>query len=365
MGIIFSNINEESIRALTERRTLGSVPFGARYRLIDFPLSNMVNSGINKVAVITKRNYQSLMDHLGSGKPWDLSRSRDGLYIFPPFGNDVGEFRNRVDMLCSIGGFIGNSIEEYVILSDCDTVCNIDYNEVINNHMAHQADITIIYKRGSIPEKSAEVMTFEFGEDRRINDIKISPNTRKKCNISMNMVIMKRELLLELIYGCISNNCTSFEKDALQSNVKKYRMFGYEFKGFNRVICSMGDYFGANMDLLNEQIRRKLFDNDRPIHTKIRDDMPCRYGLGCNAKNSLIGGGCVIEGQVENSIIFRGVKIGKGSCVDNCVIMQDTLIGENCNLGHIISDKDVTIKSGRTLMGSSSYPVHISKGSIV
>lgn len=365
LGIIFSNAGEESIRELTEKRTFGSVPFGGRYRLIDFPLSNMVNSGINKVAVITKRNYQSLMNHLGSGKSWDLSRRRDGLFIFPPFGNGTEGFSNRIDMLSSISGFIKKSKEEYVILTDCNMVCNINYRKVINEHIKNDADITIMYKSENLLKKMSEVLVLTVNEDKRITQIRINPNVKDRCNLSMNMMVVKKNLLLELIYGCISSNKTDFNRDMLQRNVANYKMFGYEFTGFSRNINSMGAYFSASMTLMDQEVRNELFRSDVPIYTKVRDDMPAKYGLSSSVKNSIIGNGCVIDGIVENSIIFKGVKIGASSKVSNCVIMQDTVIGENCSLSYIITDKDVRITNGRTLMGFRSYPVYISKASLV
>lgn len=365
LGIIFSNMHEELIRELTDNRTMGSVPFGGRYRLIDFTLSNMVNSGINKVGVITKVNYQSLMDHLGSGKAWDLSRRRDGLFILPPFGNSTEKFTNRIKTLSAISDFLSNSKEEYVLLSDCDVVCNIDYHDVVKAHINNEADITVIYKRGIIPEKATDSIVLSMGENSRIDEIYVDLQTDKECNYSLNMFLLKRQFLIRLLAECISKNEVSFKRDLIQKNVHRYRLFGYEFKGYSKVITSMNTYFEANMSLMSSSARKQLFCPTRPVYTKIRDDMPGKYGTEAEVRNSSIADGCVIEGEVENSVLFRGVHIGKGTKVSNCVLMQDTVIGENCNLNYVISDKDVIIKDGRTLMGFKSYPVYISKASIV
>lgn len=365
MGIIFSNMHEELIRELTDKRTMGSVPFGGRYRLIDFTLSNMVNSGINKVGVITKSNYQSLMDHLGSGKAWDLSKRRDGLYILPPFGNGSAEYTNRVETLSAIEGFLRHSKEEYVLLSDSDVVCNIDYQKVISSHIRNNADITILYKRGQIPAKMAEPMVLSLEPDGRIKDIIIDPRTDSEYSYAFDQALIKRELLIHLISECSSQNKSNFKKDIYQANVSKLRMYGYEFSGFSQIITCMNSYFEGNMALMRPEVRAELFPSDRPIYTKVRDDMPGKYGLGAKVKNSLIANGCVIEGEVENSVLFRGVHISKGAKITNSVIMQDTIIGENCNLNYVITDKDVVVKSDRTLMGFQSYPVYISKASVV
>lgn len=366
MGIIFSHLHGELIRELTDKRAMGSVPFGGRYRLIDFTLSNMVNSGINKVGVITKSNYQSLIDHLGSGKAWDLSRRRDGLFILPPFGNSAGEFNNsRLETLAAISGFLSGSKEEYVLLCDCDTVCNIDYRKVISAHMQSEADITVVYRRGVIPQKMEEPMVFSLAPDGRIKDVMINPQIEGECSFALNMMLIKRELLLRLVSECTSRNKCNFKRDILQMNVSKLRIYGYEFEDFLQIITSMNSYFEANMALMAPEARAKLFNSNRPIYTKVRDDMPGKFGLEAKVKNSLIANGCVIEGEVENCVLFRGVRVGKGAKISNCVIMQDTSIGANSNLKYVIADKDVIIKDERTIMGFQSYPVYISKASMV
>lgn len=365
LGIIFSNIHEERLREITDKRTMGSVPFGSRYRLIDFPLSNMVNSGINKVGVVTKQNYQSLMDHLGSGKAWDLSRKRDGLFILPPFGNSRLEFNNRIETLSAISGFLVNSKEEYVLLSDCDVICNINYQNVIDKHVKNNADITIIYKYGKVPENYQEVCVLSMNNGGRVKELYLDPKIEGKCNFGINMVLIKRELLVKLIDQCISKNKTNFKRDLLQKSVAEYRVFGYEFRGYSWVISSMNSYFESNMDLTKTSVRSELFNDDKPIYTKVRDDMPGKYGLMANVKNSVVANGCIIDGDVKNCVIFRGVKIEKGVNLENCIVMQDTVISEGCDLKYVICDKDVKIKSGRILMGFKSYPIYISKASVV
>lgn len=366
LGIIFSNTGEELLRELTEKRTLSSVPFGGRYRLIDFPLSNMVNSGINKVAVLTRRNYQSLMWHLGTGKSWGLSKKRNGLFIFPPFGNSNENFTNKIEMLSAISNFIENSKEEYVLLADCDVICNIDYNGVIAEHIKTNADITTVYSKDVLPKQRLNTLVLALDNNKKITQIDTGNDENKDiCNLSMNIIVLKRELLISLINECTGRNKYNFNRDILQSNVSNYNIYGYEFKGFNKRINSMSAYFETNMCIMDKAIRDELFDSKRPIYTKVRDDMPARYGLESRVKNSLVGNGCIIEGEVENSVIFKGVRIGKKTKVSNCVVMQDTVIGENCNLNYIIADKDIKIMNERILMGFKSYPVYISKSSVV
>ena len=364
MGIIFSNLHEDLISELTEVRIMGAVPFGGKYRMIDFPLSNMVNSGINKVAVLTKSNYQSIIDHLGSGKAWDLSKKRNGLFILPPF-NNTSEYSNRMTTLNSILPFLENSTEEYVVITDCDTICNIDYQDVCRKHLENNADMTLVYKRAPLPEKLHDPAVLSFDSKGKVIDVLINSNVNGSCSYYMNMMFIKRELLIELVNKCISKNTLNFKRNIIQAEYKDLNVYGYEFKGFSPMITSMSEYFNANMALMDQEIRADLFTSDNPIYTKVRDDMPTKYGLGSKVTNSLIANGCTIEGEVKNCILFKGVHIGKGTKVSNCVIMQDTKIGADGNLSYVIVDKDVTIKDERTLMGFLSYPVYISKGSVV
>ena len=364
MGIIFANLHEDLISQLTEVRIMGAVPFGGKYRMIDFPLSNMVNSGINKVGVLTKSNYQSIMDHVGTGKAWDLSRKQGGLFMLPPF-TDKNEYANRVTTLNSIMPFLKNSTEEYVVITDCDTVCNIDFQDVCSKHLENNADITVVYKRDLIPEKLHDPTVFSLDTKGKVTDVAINGSFTGSCSFYMNMMFIKRDLLIYLVNKCISKNTLNFKRDIIQGEYKSLNIYGYEFKGFSPIITSMSDYFAANMALMEADVRDDLFNSARPIYTKVRDDMPTKYGLGSSVKNSLIANGCTIEGEVENCVLFKGVHIGKNTKVSNCVIMQDTKIGSDSSLSYVIVDKDVTIKDERTLEGFSSYPVCISKGSVV
>lgn len=364
LGIIFSNMHDESIRELTEGRTMGSVPFGGRYRLIDFPLSNMSNSGVTKVGVITKSNYRSLMDHVGSGKAWDLSRKREGLIILPPYGSGTGIYEGRIQAFSGIRSFLEASNEEYVFISDCDVICNLDVQDIVDYHVDKKADITIVCKRGAYTQKESAVLITRTQEGQ-VSEIMVSSRPEGECCYGLNMYVMKREYLLQLISYAESRNLKSFERDILQAGVGIAKMMCYVIDGYCGVVGCMGDYFRLNMELLHGEIRQTLFDPMRPIYTKVKDDMPARYGLGADVRNSLVADGCVIEGQVENCVLFRGVHIGKGAKVSNSVIMQSSEVGAGSNLNYVIMDKNVSIHSERVLMGFDSYPVFIRKGSKV
>lgn len=252
-----------------------------------------------------------------------------------------------------------------MLISDCDTACNIDYQNVLEKHISNDADITVVYKRGQLPEHQDEPTVFSLDSTGRVKDVLINPIIEGPCSFYLNKILMKRELLISLVSECVSKNKNNFKRDIIQGQFDKLKIYGYEFEGFCAIMDSMSSYFNANMQLMDLNIRNDLFNSARPIYTKVRDDMPTRYGLGSNVKNTLIGNGCVIEGEVENCVLFKGVHIGKGAKVSNCVIMQDTVIGAGSNLNYVIADKDVVIKDNRSLMGFLTYPVYINKASTV
>lgn len=362
MGILFAYVNEERVAELTRNRVMASVPYGGRYRLVDFPLSNMVNSGINKVGVITEENYQSLMDHLGSGKAWNLSRKREGLYLLPPFGADRLRSDGKIESLYSIKRFLRNSREEYVVLSDCDYVCNISYRDAIKFHVSKDADITVIYRNASAPDGILSSV-YTIDPENRIIDSIVKDKGNNNCNIGMGMYIISRKLLIDIVDECIGKNIMDFDRTVLHNCIKDLKVYAYEFKGDAFQITSLASYFDANMALMDPKVRETLFNRKAPIYTKVRDDVPVKYGLGSSVGNSLIADGCVIDGEVENSILFRGVKVKKGAKVKNCVVMQDSVVGEDSVLKYVVVDKNVEIDKERTLMGYETYPVYISKES--
>lgn len=367
LGLIFSNMHDSTIEDLTKARTMGSVLFGGRYRLIDFPLSNMLNSGISEVGVITKSNFQSLLDHLGSGREWDLSRKKGGLHILPPFGNNAsGIYRGRLEALCGVMSFISHSPAEYVLMSDCDIVANIDYRPILEAHIKADADITVVCSKGIYSVEQTRFSTIlAANEDHRVYDVLINPQISGMCNLSLNMFIVKKDFLIQLVQQAMSRSQYSFERDIIQAKVKELKIYSYNYEGYFSRIDSINSYFKANMDLLIPENRRKLFPPKLPIYTKVRDNAPCKYGIGASVKNSLIADGSIIEGEVENSIIFRGVKIGKGAKVRNSIIMQDTIIGGKSDINYIITDKKVIIGESRPLSGSQLYPLFVGKGAIL
>lgn len=375
-GLIFSNIHDKNIPELTQKRTMASVPYGGRYRLVDFALSNMVNAGISKIGIITHYNYQSLLDHVGSGKDWDLSRSDGGLKILPPYITaydnttaPVQPYSHRLEAMIGAYHFIARCKEDYFVLSDCDTVCNIDLRDVVNYHIENHADITIVAKNTYLTKEEASGATIVETDngDRVMNLLHQPSNIEGNLNICLNIFVLKREYLVNILLDALARGYHSFTKDVIERNkdTSKFMMYG-KFDGYYASMTSLEKYYKCNMDLLNKDVKADLFgQRNRPIYTKIKNFVPAKYLGNCSVHNSLIADGCVIEGTVENSIIFRGVKIGKGTVVKNSIIMQDTFIGDNALLNCVICDKNAVIKNGRMLSGHETHPFSIGKGTVI
>ncbi len=366
MGLVFANVHDELIRELTEVRSMASVPFGGRYRMIDFPLSNLVNAGVSRVGVIPKSNYHSLMDHLGSGKPWDLDRKSGGLSILPPYVNsEVSLETGHIDSLSTVMSYLRGCKEKHVVMCDADVVGNIDIEKMIKSHIEKEADITIAYKSGPLPKSNRNIMCFEMEKSGRVNKIRMSENYGVSCDFSLDVVVMERVLLMSLVKKAREENASRWWRDVFLTSVDTLKIYGYAVKEFAWVIDGTESYANANFALLNPKVRNELFTPERPIYTKNRDDVPTRYGLNSNVKNSLIADGCVIEGEVTNCIIFRGVKVEEGACLSNCIIMQDAIIRRAADLKYVIADKNTEITEGRALCGAPTHYMSIRKSAKV
>lgn len=372
VGIVFSSIHEKSVYELTKERTMASVPFGCRYRLIDFALSNMVNSDITHVGLITHYNYQSLMDHIGTGKDWDLARRNGGIQILPPYitafaNNSNILYNTRLEALISIREFVQGCKEELVVLSDCDIVCNLDLAAMIEQHEQTGADITIAVKSSYVSPDSRTVSVVASDEGGRITDISDYAGLRSGfTDVSLKIMVIGRKYLEEIITDSIAHGYTSLTKDIIVRSCRENDFRIFRFDGYFATMRSISDYYSCSMDLLNPEIRRALFGvRNRPVFTKVRNSAPTSYINGAIVRNSLIADGCVINGTVENSIIFRGVKVGKNTHIKNSIVMQDTLTGENAYLNCVITDKNVVIRDGRVLSGHETKPFFIDKDSYV
>ena len=373
-GLIFSNIHDESIPELTRLRTMASVPFGGRYRLIDFALSNMVNSGISKIGIITHYNYQSLLDHIGTGKDWDLARRSGGIKILPPFitaydAKGSGSlYTTRLEAMLGVMNFITRSTEDVLVLSDCDTICNIDIHDVLRRHEETGADLTMVTKKidsfGILSSRHSVVTVDE--NDRLIDIAGYTPDMTGEVEVCTNIMVINRRYLVGVLMDAAAHGYSSFFKDILSRDIGKANYRVYRFDGFYSIISSLSGYFDCSMKMLDNDVRNALFGvKDRPIYTKVRNSAPTAYRNGSAVKNSIIADGCVIEGEVENCVLFRGVRIGRGSKVTNSILMQDTCVGQNVTLNCVVTDKNAVIRDERMLSGHSSMPFFIGKGLMV
>lgn len=366
LGVIFSDTNSEGIGRLTSVRTVGSVPFGGKYRFIDFMLSNMVNAGISKVGVVTKSNFRSLMDHLGTGNPWDLSRKTDGLFLLPPFTAEESERSDsKLGALASRADFFRRSSEETVVLCDTNIICSMDFSALVDSHMASGADITICVKNGVIP-KIDNILLPEVDASGRITKLTVpSVPEGGEGLYGVNIIVMHKATLERFINEAQSSNKTDFERDCLQYNADKMKICAYNIDGYCSVIDSVTKYFDTGMDLLKADVRHSLFNKDNPIYTKVKDDMPTVYGMAAEVSNCFEADGCVIEGRVENSVISRGVRVGKGAVVTNSILMPGCYIADNARVNCVILDKGVVVKSGKNLSGADTYPIYVGKNIVI
>lgn len=363
LGIIFSNMHEENVPELVRRRTMASIPYGGRYRIIDFVLSNMVNSDIHTVGLVTSNNYRSLIDHLGSGKDWDLARKDGGIILLPPFSESQDKmYKTRLEVLNSLKGFLGRRKERYVVMSDSNGIAKMNFSDILRYHEEKNADITMVTHYGAV-NKNKDFLTVDANADGRAIDMKRSPHLseNEKANVYVNIMVIDRQFLLNLVEDSVVHGYTSFEDDVLLKQTDTLKIYRYDFQGYYAGIDSMAAYYKHNMELLEKEVRDELFGN-RDIYTKVRDSAPSKYGENAIVKNSLISDGCEIQGVVENCILFRGVKVGKNAVIKNSIIMQDNVIGENISLDCVITDKNVVISDRKTLSGCAELPYFIQKG---
>ena len=368
MGIIFPNTYDNLVPQLVTERAMAAIPFAGRYRLIDFMLSSMTNAGIGNVSLVTRNNYHSLMDHLGSGREWDLARKHGGLNIIPPFAERTVTkiYDGRMEALASILRFLDVQKEKYVIITDCFQALNIDFKPFIRAHIDSGADVTAMYQVASIPDGAKNGnYTLTLDENSRVTEFLNNDYRAGKQNLCMNIYILEREHLISMIKEAMVRGLLYFERDMLAPNLRTLRVQGYRYDGYVARIADLKSFFDENMRLLEDKNLDALFDKSRPVYTKIRDDNPTRYVAGARVNNSMIADGCIIEGTVENSVLFRGVHVEKGAVVRNCVLLQDTVVEVNANVEYVVTDKDVQISAGKKLSGSDTFPVYVAKAHTV
>ncbi len=366
MGIIFASDKEVKLNELTIHRTTASLPFGGRYRLIDFALSNFVNSGITKIGIIARNNYNSLMDHIRMGRDWDLNRKNSGIAVLPPFVHSTSSqvYKGKIEALYSNMSFLKDSKEEYVFIVNGNVAANVDFEKAIEKYEKEQADILVFTARMNYA--NSRRVTVSTDDKDRITDVLITDSfSGAERVVGLNCYLVKKDLLCRLIEEAYARSQVDFEKDILQANVNTLKLISYHLDDFVAVIDDVKSYYYSSMRLLDKRVRIDLFKRNGDILTKVKDSSPTVYGEGAKVKNSLVADGCVIEGTVENSILFRGVKVGKGAYIKNSIVMEDGQVGSDAKLAYVITDKDVTVSSGRSLSGFETYPIVIVKGKTV
>jgi len=371
LGLIFAYTGGAPLLGLVEHRTASSLPFGGRYRAIDFLLSNMVNAGIHDVGIILRDGYQSLLDHLGSGKDWDLSRKLGGMALLPPFGYSPkasakrldAPFRGKMDALASVAAYIQKSKHRYVVLGDAHCVMNLRLDEVFDAHEKTGADITAVCASRPVGDPSQSVY-LRCGGDESVTEISAYPE-KAGANEALGVYILDKCLLERLINYGITHDMCFFEREVLRDMLRELKIMPFVFDGYVAKMQSIAGYFRHSMELLEGGVRADLFSRANPIYTRVRDEAPTYYGDSATVQNSLIADGCHIEGHVENSILFRGVSVAAGTSVKNSVVMQSGIVRENSFLNFIIADKNVTVQRDSMLIGNVNFPVVLSKGSTV
>lgn len=369
-GLIYCSEQNINLIELTAKRAIGALPIGGRYRAIDFVLSNLVNSGVRNVGVVAQRNYHSLMDHLGSGKEWDLSRKIDGLFMLPPYDTteNSGAYRGMCDAVKNAMSYIRRSSQQYCLVTGAHNIYNTTYNDMFRKHIENNADITILFNTNRTLDDCAQsysdVRLF-MNENGRVTDMEVNSMMPISSNECMDAYIIRKDLLEYLVEDAVSRGKYHWTSEVLLPNINRLKIYGHAHAGYVGRMHSVASYFHINKDLLNIDVQRELFHTGHQIYTKIKDEVPAKYGPESSVKNSLVANGCVIEGTVENSVLFRGVYVGKGATIKDSVIMQDSEIYQNCWLENAILDKQVHVRSGRKLIGDQAYPVIIKKGAMV
>lgn len=365
MGIILTGGKNNRLKELSVERSIAAIPFGGKYRAIDFTLSNMVNSGIVNVGVLTQYSIRSLIDHLDSGKEWDLDRKNEGLRIFPPYLSETGNgwYKGSADAIYNNLIFLERSDEEFVLIANGYAIYNMDYAPMLEQHVDKDADITIACRAlNDLTENDKKTLGIvEIDGDSRIVDFREKPLNPTGNLGSMGIYIMKRKFLIELLQDSAAKGYTDLVRDIIMRNIDTLRIYAYIFNGYWRPLNSIQLYYRANMDLLDPRIRRELLMDRRKIYTKVKDEAPAKYNEEAQVKNSIIADGCIIEGTVENCILHRGVRIMKGAHIRNSIIMQGSTIGESAQLNYCILDKGVVITTGKTLNGDQEWPLIVGK----
>lgn len=363
VGIILAGGSSNKLRELTKKRAAAAMPIAGSYRAIDFALSNMSNSGISKVAVLTQYNSRSLHEHLNSGKWWDFGRKYGGLFLFTPTITSENSFwfRGTADAIYQNIDFLKNCHEPYVVITSGDAVYKLDYEKVLNYHIEKKADITVVCKELKAGEDARRFGTVKMNENMRIQEFEEKPMFAKSNIISTGIYVIRRRLLIDLIEQCVEDERYDFVKDILIRYKNLKRIYGYMMEEYWKNIATVDSYYKTNMDFLKSDIRKYFFKDYPEIYSKVSDLPPVKYNEGAIVKNSLIASGSVINGTVENSILFKKVFVGNNCVIKNSIILNDVYLGDNTYIENCIVESRDTIRANTRHVGENGVKVVIEK----
>ncbi|MFI3213341.1 MAG: glucose-1-phosphate adenylyltransferase subunit GlgD [Eubacteriales bacterium] len=363
IGIILAGGNNHRMKELSHKRAIGAMPIAGSYRSIDFALSNMSNSHIQKVAVFTQYNARSLNEHLSSSKWWDFGRKQGGLFVFTPAVTSENSFwyRGTADAIYQNLAFLQSSHEPYVVIGSGDCVYKMDYNKVLEYHIQKKADITVVCKDMPAGTPLDRYGTIKMNEECRVEEFEEKPIIAKSNTISCGIYVIRRRLLIEMIERCALEDRHDFVKDVLIRYKNQKGIYGYKMKEYWKNIASVEDYFESNMDFLKPEIRDYFFKQYPDVYSKVDDLPPAKYNVGACIKNSLVSSGCIINGTVENSVVFKKSFIGNNCTIKNSIILNDVYIGDNTYIENCIVESRDTIRANSCHKGEDGVKIVIEK----
>lgn len=368
LGLINLSESGDAFGALCQGRPVAMLPFGGRYRVIDFTLSNMVNSGITGIGVFTGNKVRSVMDHLGSGGPWDLDRKINGLFLFTPTSDytTITQKVGDLDLFYQNRHFVEYAKQDTILMTKSYMIGNIDFSEAYADFIASDADISIVYKRVEDTHNrfiGNDKLTLDA--EGRFVSIGTNLGMEPEFNLSLEMYFVKKSVYLDFLYRAVERGEANYMRQAMFSTLKDYKVRAFAYDGYIACMNTVRNYFEANMQTLNAEISEELFFKHGHIFTKVKDEPSTYYKRNAKMRNVFVANGCQIDGFVENSIIFRGVKIGTDSVVRNSIVMQKTHIEDNAHLNYVILDKRSGVRRGVTLVGDPSSPYVGGKKSVI
>ena len=366
MGIIFTN--DATMGELTDKRTVASIPFGGRYRQVDFALSNLACAGVRHIGIIARQNYQSLLNHIGDGEEWGLELEEGGLEFLTPYAQTAtGSYRGKLESLVNAMDFLEYGDEdELVVLTDSAVLSNIDLRAVIDAHLASGKDVTVVTKAGVCNGEKKIDLAIKV-EDGEIKDMAVNYVADDKYTASMDIFVLSKKFLIASVKYLIARDKFHMDRDLVMGGWQhgQVTVNTYAFEGVAMFNESIEEYFQNSMALIKKDVRADIFGGAHPVYTKVRDRVPTYYGEDCEVEDSVIADGCMIEGEVEDSILFREVTVAKDAEIENCIIFNEAVIGEGAELKYAILDKNVTVTPGAKLIGTKKNPIIVKRGETV